>query len=151
MYIYIIYTSTGLANNAAAFLDTIGGAGAHCLFPVINITEDRASHSAKIQQEIQMHAHFLLHDLVHHSVYAQTVLASDISRLADAHDVCGLNHFYSVLYEPPMLTVVYPHTALRFLPACLAPRVGQGRPRVRPRRPRPPPMSLRHCARAHAR
>jgi len=42
----------------------------------INITEDRASHSAKIQQEIQMHAHFSLHDIVHHSIYAQTVLAS---------------------------------------------------------------------------
>jgi len=117
----------GLANDAAAFSDAIGGAGAHRLFPVVNITEDRASHRATIQQEMQTHAHFSLHDIVHHSVYAQTVLASDIGRLADAHDACGLNRFYGVHYEPPLPTVVYPHTALRFLPARPAPRVAAAR------------------------
>jgi len=148
MYIFMIYTFASLANNAADFLDTIGGSGAHCLFPIINITEDRASHSAKIQHEITMHAHFSLHDILHHSVHAQTVLASDSNQLADALDACGLNCFYSVHYEPSLLTVEYPHTTLRFLPACLAPRVGPGRPRAsRPHRTRPPPMPLRHCAR----
>lgn len=108
----------GLANDTLAFSEAIGGAvGSHCLFPVINITEDRASHSAKIQQEIQTHAHFSLHDIVQHSIYAQTVLSSDIRRLADAHDACGHNLFFGVHYEPPLPTVVYPHTALRFVPA----------------------------------
>ena len=63
-----------------------------------------------------MHAHVSLHDIVHHSIYAQMVLASDIGRLVDAHDACGHNLCYGVHYGPPLSTVVYPHTALRFLP-----------------------------------
>jgi len=107
----------GLDSDAAGIAEAPGAAGTHCLFPVANVTEDRASHAATIQQEMQLHPHFSLHDIVHHSIFAQTVLARDVAGLASARDACGLNLFYGVQYEAPIPTVVYPHTALRFLPA----------------------------------
>jgi len=133
----------GLDSDAAAVAEPAGAAGTHCLFPVVNVTEDRDSHAAKIQQEMALHPHFSLHDLVHHSIFAQTVLTRDITALAGARDACGLSLFYGVHYEAPVPTVVYPHTALRFLPARAPAAAARAAPLPLPEPQEPPPPRAR--------
>lgn len=114
-------SAIGVDNDLCAF-PTAADTFTHTLFPVLNITEDRAENNDKIRAEVLAHPRFGLDDIVHHSRYTRTVLSNDIMKIVDARDCYGFSRFYGVQYPPPLPVLLYPSTHIRFVSAPHSPR-----------------------------
>lgn len=125
-------SATGVDNDLCAF-PTAADTFTHTLFPVLNITEERAENNDKIRAEVLAHPQFCLDDIVHHSIYTRTVLSNDIMKILDARDCYGFSRFYGVQYAPPLPVLLYPSTHIPFVSTPHTPRaVTVPRARVEP-------------------
>lgn len=109
-----IRRNTSGIDNDKSLCTEPGVQGSHCLFPSVNIKEDCISHNRKILREMEAYPHICMGDIVQHSVYTQTVLSDNTSRLLESRDYCGVNLYYGVHYGSPLPVVLYPRTNIQF-------------------------------------